>query len=97
MTGGLYRIVSADERVRSGGPSITLIRLFTVAATDDEPFIAAWERARQILREQPGYLDSSLHGAIDSAASFRFIEIAHWASADAALAAPTTDTKGPAR
>ena len=88
---GLYEAVAADERVTNGNGngSVTLINLFEVPPGDDDDFIANWERARDHLSRRPGYLDTKLHRAIQPTADFRFVNVAHWASADAFQAAIT--------
>lgn len=57
---------------------VVLINAFEVPAADAEAFIAGWERVRDYLRTQPGYIDTALHQAIQSAAEFRFVNVAHW-------------------
>jgi heme-degrading monooxygenase HmoA len=41
-----------------------LINAFEVPARDAENFIAAWEKARDYLQTQPGYIDTALHQAL---------------------------------
>ena len=40
---------------------VVLINAFEVPAGDAEAFIAAWEKTRDYLRTQPGYVDTALH------------------------------------
>jgi heme-degrading monooxygenase HmoA len=54
---------------------------------DAEAFIAAWEKTRDYLEAQPGYGDTALHQAITPDADFEFVNIAHWRSAEAFVAA----------
>jgi Antibiotic biosynthesis monooxygenase len=44
------------------GPVI-LINAFEVPSDQAEQFIAAWEKTRDYLRSQPGYIDTTLHQA----------------------------------
>ena len=71
---------------------VVLINAFEVPATEAEAFIAAWEEARDYLQSQPGYIDTLLHQALTpDAVEFRFVNVAHWASAEeftAALSSP---------
>ena len=70
---------------------VILINAFEVPAGAAENFIAAWERTRDYLQEQPGYIDTSLHQALASDAEFQFVNVAHWASAEdftAAIGSP---------
>jgi heme oxygenase (mycobilin-producing) len=61
---------------------VVLINSFEVPAADAEEFIAAWEKARDYLQTQPGYIDTDLHQAVASDAEFQFVNVAHWASAE---------------
>jgi hypothetical protein len=56
--------------------SAILINAFEVLAADADAFVAAWEKARDHLRSQPGYLDTVLHQAITPDAEFQFVNIA---------------------
>jgi heme-degrading monooxygenase HmoA len=62
--------------------AVVLINSFEVPAADTEKFIAAWEKTRDYLETQPGYIDTALHQAVASDAEFQFVNVAHWASAD---------------
>jgi heme oxygenase (mycobilin-producing) len=62
--------------------SVVLINSFEVPAADAEEFIAAWEKTRDYLETQPGYVDSALHQALVSDAEFQFVNVAHWRSAE---------------
>jgi len=43
---------------------VILINAFEVPAEDAEAFIAAWEKTRDYLRTQPGYVDTALHQVV---------------------------------
>lgn len=43
---------------------VVLINVFEVPAADAEEFIARWEKVRDYLQTQPGYVDTSLHQAL---------------------------------
>ena len=71
--------------------AVVLINSFEVPAPDAEKFIAAWEKTRDYLETQPGYIDTALHQAVASDAEFQFVNVAHWASAEdftAAIGSP---------
>ena len=73
------------------GAAAVLINLFEVPAGADEGFVAGWERARDFLRAQPGYLATELHRSLADDADFRFVNVAHWqspATFQAALSQP---------
>jgi heme-degrading monooxygenase HmoA len=59
---------------------VVLINAFEVPVSDAEDFIAAWEKARDYLRTQPGYIDTALHQAVTPGADFEFVNIARWRS-----------------
>ena len=60
---------------------VILINAFEVPRGADEAFLHAWERARDCLRTQPGYVSTALHQSIAPQADFRFINVGQWASA----------------
>jgi len=43
---------------------LVLINAFEVPRGDAEQFIAAWEKTRDYLSAQPGYVDTALHQAV---------------------------------
>ena len=61
---------------------LTLINAFEVPAGEADTFIAAWEKARDYLATQPGYVDTALHQAVGPEAEFQFVNIARWRSAE---------------
>jgi len=61
---------------------VVLINAFEVPAGDAGKFIAAWQRTRDYLETQPGYLDTALHQSLSPGADFGFVNIAHWATAE---------------
>lgn len=67
--------------------AVTLINVFEVPAGRLDAAIDAWERARDFLAEEPGYLDTALHQALTSDARFQLINIARWESPQAFQAA----------
>jgi heme-degrading monooxygenase HmoA len=61
---------------------LTLINAFEVPGEQAGQFIAAWEKTRDYLETQPGYVDTALHQAIMPGADFQFVNIAHWRTAE---------------
>ena len=61
---------------------LTLINAFEVPGDQAEQFIAAWEKTRDYLATQPGYVDTALHQAVMPGAEFLFVNIAHWQTAE---------------
>jgi heme-degrading monooxygenase HmoA len=75
---GLYEVVREDAAPdREGG--VVLINPFEVPADADERFLAGWERAREALAPQRGYLGTRLHRSLGPA-DFRFVNVARWSS-----------------
>lgn len=70
----------------NGDPAI-LINAFEVPSGADEAFIQGWERARDFLSRQPGFVSTALHQSLAPDADFRFVNIARWDSAEAFRAA----------
>jgi len=66
---------------------VVLINVFEVPAADADGFVAAWEKARDYLRSQPGYIDTVLHQAIAAQSEFQFVNVAHWRTAEDFIAA----------
>jgi heme-degrading monooxygenase HmoA len=67
--------------------SLTLINAFEVPGGEADQFIAAWEKTRDYLSSQPGYVDTALHEAVSPSADFLFVNIGHWRSAEDFMAA----------
>jgi heme-degrading monooxygenase HmoA len=74
----LYEIVH-EEGAPDGTEGVTLINPFEVPAEEDERFVAGWERAREALAGQRGYLGTRLHRSL-GAADLRFVNLARWSS-----------------
>ena len=66
---------------------VVLINAFEVPVADAEAFVAAWERTRDYLKMQPGYMDTALHQALTPDAEFLFVNVARWRTAEDFLAA----------
>lgn len=62
---------------------VTLINPFEVAAAQEAAFVESWKQTAAVFADKPGYLDTRLHQSIDAAARFRFVNVAHWSSAEA--------------
>lgn len=66
---------------------VILINAFEVPAGGAEDFIAAWERTREYLKMQPGYMDTALHQSLAPDAEFLFVNVARWRTAEEFMAA----------
>jgi heme oxygenase (mycobilin-producing) len=62
---------------------VVLINAFEVPEGADEGFLAGWERQREFLSAQAGYLSTRLHRSLSPDADFRFVNVALWRSAKA--------------
>lgn len=61
---------------------VILINAFEVPGGQAEQFIAAWEKTRDYLAAQPGYVDTALHQSVTPGADFQFVNIARWQTAE---------------
>lgn len=68
------------------GP-VTLINVFEVPEGQLDQTIAFWERARDFLKDQPGFLDTHLHQSLSAQARFQLVNVARWQSPAAFKAA----------
>jgi len=66
---------------------VTLINLFEVPPGGEAEVIAAWERARDFLSGEPGYISTRLHRALAPDAPYALVNVARWESAEAFRAA----------
>ena len=66
---------------------LILINAFEVPGEEADQFVAAWEKTRDYLATQPGYLDTALHQGMMPGADFQFVNIGRWQSAEDFLAA----------
>jgi len=77
----LFEVVREDE-TGAGDAHAVLINPFEVPAGEDEAFLAAWEGARETMRDADGYLGTRLYGSVAPDARFRFVNVAPWRSPD---------------
>jgi heme-degrading monooxygenase HmoA len=61
---------------------LILINAFEVPGEEADQFVAAWEKTRDYLATQPGYVDTALHQAVMPGADFQFVNIGRWQSAE---------------
>jgi heme oxygenase (mycobilin-producing) len=78
---GLSGTLAAQE-----GP-VVLINAFEVPAGQEASTLRFWERARDFLKTQPGYIDTRMHRNIDAKGRFTYVNVAQWASPQAFAAA----------
>lgn len=83
----LIRSLAVGASLAASKPAVaddvTLINVFEVPQGQEEIVVEAWERARDFLSAEPGYISTALHRAILPDARFALINIATWESPDA--------------
>ena len=75
---GVYEVAREDGTPDIQG-GVVLINPFEVPDEDDERFVAGWDRAREAMMRQQGYLGTRLHRSVGPA-DFRFVNVARWSS-----------------
>lgn len=66
---------------------VILINAFEVPADKLQETISFWEKARDFLQTQPGYISTALHQSIKSDSRFQLVNVATWSSAKAFITA----------
>jgi heme-degrading monooxygenase HmoA len=74
----LYEVVREDGTPEVEG-GVVLIEPFEVPGGQDERFLAGWDRARDVLARQRGYIGARLYRNIGPG-DFRFVDVARWSS-----------------
>ena len=62
--------------------AVVLINPFIIEPVYETAFVDSWKKTAEVFADQPGYIDTRLHVSIDPQAHFRFVNIAHWSSAE---------------
>ena len=80
----------------SEGTNVTLINVFEVPEGKLEASIEMWEKSRDFLQTQPGYVSTKLHQSIAPDAKFMLVNVAVWESPQAfkAASAKMNETAG---
>ncbi|MEP1574613.1 antibiotic biosynthesis monooxygenase family protein [Roseibium album] len=76
--------IAADLKTND---AVTLINVFEVPADQIDKTVEFWEKSRDFLRQQPGYISTRLHRALAPDARFQLINIAIWENPQAFQAA----------
>lgn len=61
---------------------VTLINPFEVPVDKEDQFLERWNAAADYLRQQEGFVSTRLHRSLDPGATFRFVNVALWESAE---------------
>lgn len=63
--------------------TVVLVNPFTVPAGKLEESVKYWEKARDFLQDEPGYISTKLHQSIQPDATYQLVNIAEWESGEA--------------
>jgi heme-degrading monooxygenase HmoA len=66
---------------------VTLINCFEIPAGRENEFFGLWQQVNAYMQTKPGYLGHTLYRSLTPDASFRFVNVADWASAESFQAA----------
>jgi heme-degrading monooxygenase HmoA len=66
---------------------IAFINCFTVPAGREDEFLDLWTAVNVYMAAKPGYVDHQLRRSLEPGATYRFVNFAHWESAEAWSAA----------
>ena len=77
----------AETKEEAAPKQVILINPFKVPEGKLQESIVFWEKARDFLKEQPGYISTKLHQSLKADATFELINVAVWQSAGAYQAA----------
>ncbi|WP_256874755.1 antibiotic biosynthesis monooxygenase [Nostoc sp. C057] len=59
---------------------VVLINIFSVPQGLEDEFLQKWNQTAQLMKNEPGFIDTKLHRSLDSTERFQFINIAKWSS-----------------
>ena len=62
--------------------SVVLINTFEVPQGKEAETLAAWQKSRDFLKTQPGYIGTRLHQNINPNGKYHFVNVARWRSAE---------------
>lgn len=75
----LAAAVFSASTVLAQDSKVVLINVFEVPAAQEE-VLQMWTKSKEFLEKQPGYVGTRLHKNIDPNGTYRFINVAEWAS-----------------
>lgn len=58
--------------------TVTFVNLFEVDPARDEEFFALWREVDDYMTKQPGYVNHTMHRALDGRSLYRYINVAVW-------------------
>lgn len=71
-----------QEKCEAFQNSVVLINTFEVPQGKEAEALAAWQKARDFLKTQPGYISTRLHQNIDPNGKYHLVNVARWRSAE---------------
>ena len=63
--------------------NVTLINIFTVSKKIESKFVESWHKTAEQMKQQPGFIDTTLHRNLSEDGQYRYINVAHWESESA--------------
>jgi heme-degrading monooxygenase HmoA len=76
--------------INASAENVILINPFNVPENKLEESIKFWEKARDFLSNQPGYVSTKLHASIQKDSEYQLINVAEWRSPKEFKAATTS-------
>lgn len=83
----MFAITLLASMTNAFAQNVILINPFKVPAGKLSESIQFWEKARDFLQTQPGYISTKLHQSLQSEATFQLINVAVWESPETFKAA----------
>lgn len=77
---GAQPMTAQTMTAQSAPKPVTLINPFIVPAGKEDEALAMWQRARDFMAAQPGYISTTLHRALSPDARYAMINVAQWES-----------------
>lgn len=63
--------------------SVTLINIFSVSQEIESEFVESWHKTAEQMKQQPGFINTTLHRNLEEDDKYRYINVANWESAAA--------------
>jgi len=74
----MFVVSSVFSTFALANENVVLINSFKVPEHQLGEAIKMWEKARDYLQQQPGYISTELHQSLSSDAQYRLINVAQW-------------------